>query len=70
MLASDWQPIFDYLEHEAGFQAAAATVTGAAAAWLLNLVIAREKEAPPLPHPIATRWLAAFPLTMAPEPRY
>ncbi|MDQ6830121.1 MAG: hypothetical protein M3081_14790 [Gemmatimonadota bacterium] len=59
-MTSDWQPIFDFLEHEARFQAAAATATGAAAAWWLKGLLAPGKEAPPLAHPTASKVAASL----------
>jgi hypothetical protein len=55
-----WQPVFSYLEHEARFQAAAATATGAAAAWWLKSLLSPGKDAPPLPHPLASRIAATL----------
>ena len=60
MSADTWKPVFDFLEHEARFQAAAATATGAAAAWWLKSLLAPAKDAPPLPHPTASRIAAAL----------
>jgi hypothetical protein len=62
--AETFQPIFDFLEHEARFQAAAATATGAAAAWWLKGLLAPGKDAVPLEHPTASR-VAASLLTLA-----
>ena len=64
MAPDTWQPIFAFLEHEARFQAAAATATGAAAAWWLKGLLAPSKDAPPLAHPTASR-VAAGLLTLA-----
>ncbi|MEO6528933.1 MAG: hypothetical protein ABIP93_20110 [Gemmatimonadaceae bacterium] len=60
MAADSWEPIFKFLEHEARFQAAAATATGAAAAWWLKSLLAPGKDAPPLAHPTASRVAAAL----------
>ena len=60
MQAGTWQPVFAFLEHEARFQAAAATATGAAAAWWLKALLAPAKDAPPLEHPLASRIAAAL----------
>lgn len=60
MSADTWQPIFNFLEHEARFQAAAATVTGAAAAWWLKGLLAPGKDAVPLAHPTASRVAATL----------
>lgn len=60
MSSDTWQPIFNFLEHEARFQAAAATVTGAAAAWWLKGLLAPPKDAVPLTHPTASRIAAAL----------
>jgi hypothetical protein len=43
--AAAWKPLFDFLDHETRFQAAAAAITGAAAAWWLKLLIAPTKDA-------------------------
>jgi cytochrome bd-type quinol oxidase subunit 2 len=55
-----WQPIFAFLEHEARFQAVAATATGAAAAWWLKGLLAPPKDTPPLAHPTANRVAAGL----------
>lgn len=60
MNLADWTPVFDYLEHEARFQAAAATVTGAAAAWWLKSLLSPARDAPPNPHPRASRIAATL----------
>jgi hypothetical protein len=60
MSADAWKPVFDFLEHEARFQAAAATATGAAAAWWLKSLLSPAKDARPLAHPIASRIAAAL----------
>lgn len=60
MSAEAWKPVFDFLEHETRFQAAAATATGAAAAWWLKSLLAPAKDAPPLAHPIASRIAASL----------
>src|SRR6185436_10510967 len=60
MSSDAWQPLFNFLEHEARFQAASATVTGAAAAWWLKGLLAPAKDAPPLAHPTASRIAAAL----------
>ena len=60
----NWQPVFDYLEHESRFQAAAAAVTGAAAAWLLKGILVPSRDAQPLAHPAAAG-LAAGLLALA-----
>jgi len=56
----DWKPVFDYLEHEARFQAAAATVTGAAAAWWLKALLSPAHDAAPERYPRASRIAAAL----------
>jgi hypothetical protein len=60
MSSDTWQPIFSFLEHEARFQAAAAAVTGAAAAWWLKGLLAPSKDAVPLAHPTWSRIAAAL----------
>jgi hypothetical protein len=63
-----WKPVFDFLEHEAKFQAAAAGITGAAAAWWLKALLTPPSETnkpqPPGPHRAARAW-AALLLTAA-----
>jgi hypothetical protein len=56
----DWKPAFDYLEHEARFQAAAATITGAAAAWWLKALLSPARDAAPERHPKASRVAAGL----------
>jgi hypothetical protein len=58
--APDWTPVFDYLEHEARFQAAAGAVTGAAAAWWLKALLSPARDAAPERHPRASRVAAAL----------
>jgi hypothetical protein len=58
--APDYKPLFDYLEHEAKFQTAVATVTGGAAAFWLKAIFTRQKDPAPEPYPIATRLAAAL----------
>jgi hypothetical protein len=60
VIAPDWTPVFSYLEHEAQFQTATATVTGAAAAWWLKALLAPAREAAPERHPRASRVAAAL----------
>lgn len=56
----DFKPLFDYLEHEARFQAAVATVTGGAAAFWLKAIFTRQKDSMDEPYPRATRLAAAL----------
>jgi hypothetical protein len=56
----DWTPVFNYLEHEAQFQAATATVTGAAAAWWLKALLSPARDAAPERHPWTSRLAAAL----------
>jgi hypothetical protein len=56
----DWTPVFNYLEHEAQFQAATATVTGAAAAWWLKALLAPTRDAAAERYPRASRLAAAL----------
>jgi hypothetical protein len=58
--APDYKPLFDYLEHEAKFQSAVATITGAAAAFWLKTIFTRQKDPAPEPYPRATRLAAAL----------
>jgi hypothetical protein len=56
----DFKPLFDYLEQEAKFQAAVATVTGGAAAFWLKSIFTRQKDPIAEPYPRATRLAAAL----------
>ncbi|MEO8450647.1 MAG: hypothetical protein ABI647_12685 [Gemmatimonadota bacterium] len=62
MVASDWSPVFAYLEQESNFQAAAAAATGAAAAWWLKALLApapsTTQEQPPFVAKVAAALLA------------
>ena len=60
MIASDWAPVFAYLENEARFQAAAGAVTGAAAAWWLKTLLSPAAGAAPERHPRTSRIAAAL----------
>ena len=60
MSPPDWKPVFDYLAHEAQFQAAAATVTGAAAAWWLKTLLSPARDGATERHPRASRIAAAL----------
>ncbi|MEP6622481.1 MAG: hypothetical protein ABJE47_24365 [bacterium] len=60
MNAPDWRPLFDYLEHEAKFQAAVGTVTGAGAAWWLKALLAQAKDSVRPTYPRASRLAAAL----------
>jgi hypothetical protein len=55
-----WAPVFAFLEHESRFQAAAAAITGAAAAWWLKALLAPPRDGNPLPHPIASKIAAGL----------
>ncbi len=57
---SDWKPVFDFLEHESKFQAAAAAITGAAAAWWLKTVLGSRADHQVIPHPTASGLAAAL----------
>ena len=60
MSPPDWKPVFDYLEHESRFQAAAAAITGAAAAWWLKALLSSAPGATLDRHPRLSRLAAAL----------
>lgn len=50
MATEEWKPVFDYLEQETRFQAAASGLTGAVAAWWLKALLFPAKDVAPPAH--------------------
>src|SRR5256885_15992331 len=61
--AAGWKPVFDFLEQETKFQAAAAAITATAAAWWVKALIAKDAKEPA--HPRASRLAALLLLIVA-----
>src|SRR5438045_2967590 len=61
--AAGWKPVFDFLEQETKFQAAAAAITATAAAWWVKALIAQDAKEPA--HPRASRLAALLLLIVA-----